>query len=122
MASAMLKGPNRKSPPSLKRLRQSRHSAMTRLMSACTSGVTPRLGKLERIFIGRWLRSAGEAAWISKLRGRRPPRALGPELRLGKELGEVLTDRQRFPDDEVAMAERRHSAGGGLAQDAGARI
>ena len=50
---------------------------MIRLMSPCTSGVISRPGKLERIFIGRCWRKAGNPECISALTERAAARIAG---------------------------------------------
>ena len=67
------------------------------------------------MFIGQWLRSAEKPECISAQTLRARARAAvgaatGPCP--GYRLGEVLGDRQRVPDGEVAVDEHRHAAGG----------
>ena len=93
---------------------------MIRLMSACASGVTPRPGKLERMFIGRCSRKARNPACISALtaageRARR--RVFRPQLEGRERFGEVFADRQALPYHDVAMAQRRHPPGRRVFQD-----
>src|SRR5260221_565754 len=44
-----------------------------------------------------------------------------PQARLGETLGEIFADRQRLPDDELAVVQRRHPRRGRMPQDRGAR-
>src|SRR5258708_22119978 len=44
-----------------------------------------------------------------------------PQARLGETLGEIFADRQRLPEDELAVVQRRHPRRGRMPQDRGAR-